>query len=170
MIVMAIQAAQQLANDESRPVTGYELRDVCIERALLIPPEEGGIEVMLHFRPRRLGTRSNTSTWTEFVILSQGDEGLGWQQHCSGLIMTHYREGHTPAWASVSEQAIECEHYEQRCRQVKATCTNTWDPDRFYDSLDSIGMQYGPAFRNLSEIRCSEHKAYCVARVPELLQ
>jgi len=168
MIVMAIQAAQQLANDESRPVTGYELRDVCIERALLIPPEEGGIEVMLHFRPRRLGTRSNTSTWTEFVILSQGDEGLGWQQHCSGLIMTHYREGHTPAWASVSEQAIECEHYEQRCRQVKATCTNTWDPDRFYDSLDSIGMQYGPAFRNLSEIRCSEHKAYCVARVPDI--
>ena len=51
MVSMAVQGAHQLAFDASKIVSAYELRNVYIGRALMIPSSDDGIEVLLQFTP-----------------------------------------------------------------------------------------------------------------------
>ena len=90
MVAMAVQGAYQVAYDASQIVSAYELRNVYIERALMIPSSDDGIEVLLQF------TRSLTAwqhtTVHDFSIVSRGLAEHAWAKNCSGQIVTHLED------------------------------------------------------------------------------
>jgi acyl transferase domain-containing protein len=166
MIVMAVEAARQVA-DEDKPIKGYELRDIKISKAIMIPQDEEGSETTIQMRPWKLGSRAATSTWTwqEFVICSKGN-GQDWEENCSGLIQIQYEQQPQTSNENFEEQS-QIEEHHQRYLEVKKACTFNEIPRQVYESLETIGMQYGPIFQNLTRLQSGDHTSTGVIRIPD---
>lgn len=161
---MAVEIARQVA-DEDKLVKGYELRDIKINKAVMIPQDEDGTETTIQMRPWKLGSRAATSSWQEFVICSKRN-GQSWEENCSGLIQTQYElQSQTPN-ENYEEQA-QMKEYQQRYLEIKEACTFTEIPRQVYESLETIGMQYGPIFQNLIRLQSGDHTSTGVLRIPD---
>ena len=162
---MAIEAAKQTAQPE-KEIDGYEFRDVNISKAMIIPQDDEGIETMIQLRPWRLGSQAPTSVWQEFTILSLTSE-VDWQEHCSGLLITHYKLD-APAPFNVGlEDKFEIDSHKERLLELKKACPVVEGPQGLYESLETIGLHYGPSFRNIVSVRSGDHQAICVLRIPD---
>ncbi|MCJ1384009.1 hypothetical protein MMC17_007124 [Xylographa soralifera] len=165
MFAMAVEAAKQNAQAD-KEVDGYEFRDVNISKAMIIPQDDEGIETMIQLRPWRLGSQAPTSVWQEFTIFSLASE-VDWQEHCSGLLITHYKLD-VPAPFNVGlEENAEIDLHKERLLELKKTCPVVESPQGLYESLETIGLHYGPSFRNLVSVRSGDHQAICVLRIPD---
>lgn len=164
MLVMAVEAAKQLA-DPNEAVHGYEMRDVNIVTALRVPDTEKGIEIILQFHARRTGTKAAPSnSLNEFSVSSWSEEVQEWTVHARGLISTTYRSSLS---ANVQyEMQLQQEKQKQDFMHAKGICER---PARsfLYDSVETIGMQYGPTFRNMTELFASPGSSYGVVSVPD---
>lgn len=164
-IAMAIEAASQNA-DKSKTISGFELRDVQINRVLQIPDSEEGVETMLHMRPWRIGSQSTAASyWNEFTVYSY-DSNFGWQDHARGLIITLYVSKQS-AFGTERESEKENESHRKEYLRTCSACKDTADPDEFYDRLETNGMQFGPAFRNMLTIRYGQKRSVCEIRIPD---
>ena len=165
MVAMAVQGAHQLAYDASQIVSAYELRNVYIERALMIPSSDDGIEVLLQFTP-------SITAWQhtivhDFSIVSRGPVEHAWAKNCSGQIVTHLEDKDHSGWPGISEQDYELALHNDRFANARRSCVKVKKPKNFYADLESFEMEYGPTFQNLVDIRCGDETAYCVARIPD---
>ena len=165
MIVMTIQAAKQIAK-EDKEVEAYEFRDVNIGKALIVPQDEEGVETILQLRPWRQGSAALTSVWQEFVLFSL-IAGQEWQEHCSGLIITHYKPDTNAPINNGAERDAEIEFHKKRLAEMRKACPVVEGPQGLYESLETIGLHYGPTFRNLVDVRSGDHKAVCILRIPD---
>ena len=165
MIAMAVQGAHQLAYDASKIVSAYELRNVYIERALMVPSSDDGIEVLLQLTPSR--TAQQYTVLHDFSIVSRGPAEHVWAKNCSGQIVTHLEHKDDSGWPGISEQDYTLALHNDGFASAKRTCVKVKKPKSFYDDLESCEMEYGPAFQNLVDIRCGDGIAYCVARIPD---
>ncbi len=165
MIVMAIEAVHQL-NSGKGQVAGYQLRDVKIGTAIIVPLDDEQIETMLQLRPWKLGSQSSISYWQEFTIFSKA-KGEGWQEHCSGLISTRYMPDDITAFNDETEATREDARNRRKFIKAKETCVRVHAPRQLYESLGAIGLYYGPTFQNLVEIHSGEHEGICVLRIPD---
>ncbi|KAL2166565.1 hypothetical protein VTG60DRAFT_2512 [Thermothelomyces hinnuleus] len=142
---MAIEGASYLAsrNASDRKIQGYQLRDVGILNALVVPETAEGIELQLALRP--CGDRAlDTRDWSEFQIQSVSSENK-WTDHCRGLILVEYAsEGERGAKTTrrTIDQPLEDSAYRIRI-----------SPRDIYASLRAGGISHGPIFQNLKAIR-----------------
>jgi acyl transferase domain-containing protein/NADPH:quinone reductase-like Zn-dependent oxidoreductase/SAM-dependent methyltransferase len=164
MLVMAIEAANQLAQDTNADeVYGFELRDVSIDTALRVPDTEKGIEVMTQLHNRRIGTRAApSSTLYEFTVSSWSEEMSSWCAHARGLISVTFRS-FSPSMDH--ELALDRERYVSSVAEARRVCQK---PARsfVYDTVETIGMKYGPTFRNMTELFAGHNSSYGVIKVP----
>ena len=165
MVAMAVQGAHQLAHDASKSVSAYELRNVHIERALMIPSSDDGIEVLLQFTP--VTTERQQTIVHDFSIVSRGPAEHAWAKNCSGQIVTHLEDKDHPGWPGISEQDYALALHNDRFASARRTCVKVKKPKNFYHELESSEMEYGPTFQNLVDIRCGDRMACCVARIPD---
>ena len=151
-MVMAFEGAQQIAAEaqSSAAIDGYELRDILVGKALVVPSDEQGIEVVLHIRPHRIGTKAETAPWYEFSIHSHPDADT-WVEHCSGLVSISYASPPNVVEKG-SEKIAEQKEYAAQYDKAKASCNLDITPRQFYESLENIGMLYGPLFQNIKTI------------------
>ncbi|KAI4170959.1 MAG: hypothetical protein LQ343_004617 [Gyalolechia ehrenbergii] len=159
MMVMAIEAASQTA-DPHKPVAGYELRDISIRNAIIVP-EEDGIETMLHMKPWRMGSRAPTSAWEEFSIYSRANSD--WVLNCSGLIQVHYESVANPLFAD--EEAAQNEKYRRTYEDMADSCSKPTPARTFYEQMTNIGLKYGPSFSKLSEIHKGNYQGRCTMQI-----
>ncbi|UKZ55353.1 Type I Iterative PKS [Trichoderma virens] len=83
-----------------------------------------------------------------------GLEGQSWNRHASGSLRFHYKVGN---WGAAFRS------YEVRHNAISENCKESIIPRQLYEHLDSIGMNYGPLFQNIAEVRkCDGH---CVSRI-----
>ncbi|KAF5636495.1 polyketide synthase [Fusarium sp. NRRL 52700] len=166
MVIMAIEAARELAEENANEeVYGYELRDVALETALRVPDTDKGIEVMIQLHPRRTGTKSGPSTTlSEFSISSWSEETKCWTVHARGLVSVTYKSSLSTTMKH--ELALENEKYAQSFAQAKEICQR---PARafLYDTVETIGMRYGPTFRNMTELFAGPSASYGVISIPD---
>jgi len=162
MMIMAIEAARQKA-DPTREIEGYELRDVLIGKAIVIPDDDSGTETMLSFRPWRLGSQASTAVWQEFTLSSRNGEG--WIQNCSGLVLVKYKS--TPNPLFVDEHAALIDEYRRKFRELETGCSKSVDAQDFYEHLASIGLQYSGPFKSLTAITEGDYKANCALKIPD---
>ncbi|TVY76085.1 Highly reducing polyketide synthase, partial [Lachnellula suecica] len=155
-IAMAIEGAFQLA-DKTREISKFRLRDIQISVAAVVT-EDSELEAVLQLRPHLTATRDNSSAWLEFTV-STAASGQDLRQNCSGLLLLQYSsDDHSgPSF----ETNLENEYTVDQYRQAEATCKTAQSAEKFYENLESLGLGYGPTFRNMRTIHSNNNKHSC---------
>jgi acyl transferase domain-containing protein len=161
-LVMAIEAAFQRAITPEANIRGYDLREIAIGSALVIPETSDEVEVFFSLRPYNENSRSSSSTWEEFRIFSSSDDGNS-IEHCRGLISV--RKG-SPGKGVDIHRSWQQQHVLQR-QQWEAVCTNAVDVNEMYDSLRRIGLEYGPTFARVTSACHGLNKAVGIVSIPD---
>ncbi|KAF7595519.1 hypothetical protein BBP40_005855 [Aspergillus hancockii] len=161
MMIAAIEAAKQVA-DTDKEIEGFELRDVLIGKAIVIPADDPGVETILSLRPWRMGSRASTSIWQEFALYTSQE---GWDKNCSGLIRVVYKEHTNPLF--IDENQNNAQRMRKAYFQTVEECSEAQNPRQFYDHLSNIGLQYGEIFQNLLDVKDGQYKSACVIRIPD---
>jgi acyl transferase domain-containing protein/NADPH:quinone reductase-like Zn-dependent oxidoreductase/ubiquinone/menaquinone biosynthesis C-methylase UbiE len=151
LIAMAIEAYAQLDSATSTDEQTFHLSNIVFRNALIIPDSVEGIEVQLRLQKRdqRL---LDWKAWWEFYIESVDSNGK-WQQHCSGSITRHTEPGQNATCLNIAES--------------KQVSRSTVSPERFYESLRDLGIDYGPLFKNLTSLSHSQGVATGEIRVAD---
>ncbi|KAI2613433.1 putative FSP1 [Hypoxylon sp. NC1633] len=141
-ICLAIEAAtQQLAiaeEKEDREISGYQIRDMSVLQALVVPDTAEGIEIQTALRPaneKAIGLRG----WKEFEVFSVTAENR-WMRHAQGLVMVEF---------DTTQNRVSSLHPDIR-QPRRFDATDMWS------TLEPLGIKYGPTFRNISDIRQSK--------------
>jgi acyl transferase domain-containing protein len=160
LVTMVLEAARQVA-DSDKIVERYDLRDVQIGKAVLVPDDDVGVECTLQMRPRKIGTRADVASWFEFTIFTTPDGGE-FQRNCSGLLAIRYKSSGSSSSADIEAQ-YENKSYQERYRSHAEFSSCLEDTSKFYESMAAVGLKYGPAFQNVSQIR--KGASYCCSHV-----
>lgn len=148
-ICLAIEAMAQMTTvqGDEEHLSGFHLRDIDIQLALVVPDNAVGIEIQTSLFPvsdKAIGAKG----WKNFEIVSVTAEGK-WTQHAQGLI-TAETDGISEATSKAANNKL-------------LGHTRRFDPDDFYANLRSVGLKHGPKFQNLRSILQSSRSQHSVA-------
>ncbi|CAM1507801.1 Fc.00g046490.m01.CDS01 [Cosmosporella sp. VM-42] len=149
-VSLAIEAAkQQVALLEEQgdgatveDISGYQIRDVNVLQALVVPDTPDGIEIQTVLHPvsdKAIGVRG----WKQFEIFSVTADNQ-WSRHAQGLISVE-----TGGPNEVKGVGL------QRTRKPldpTAGYAKRIDPADMWNVLGAMGIQYGPTFRDIKSI------------------
>ncbi|KAM0522380.1 hypothetical protein ACHAPE_001969 [Trichoderma viride] len=160
-IAMALEAASQVA-DKGRAVNRYKLRDIQIRNNITM--DEGSqTEFITRLRASTSDAENLSEGWLEFSITSSGsDDSL--QLHCSGLLVIEY--GNSKDAAANTESTHEEQAMKDLYLLAEEECQGSQDAETFYKNLHSIGLEYGPSFQSLKDIRYDTRgQSYCTVEI-----
>ncbi|KAL3471493.1 hypothetical protein BJX99DRAFT_250425 [Aspergillus californicus] len=159
-IAMAIEGARQLAH-KSRAISNFKLRDIQIGAAASVT-DDANLEIMLHMRPHAHGTRDKAFSWWEFSI-STCAPGQEVRQNCSGLLLIEY--GSDEGSSMNIESEIAAIAATERYADIQSSCVAQEEPAKFYEDLAALGLNYGPTFSLMTEIRLGKGISCCTVDV-----
>ncbi|KAK3079799.1 hypothetical protein LTS18_003883, partial [Coniosporium uncinatum] len=149
-LVAAIEAVKQLEREDA-VITGYRLREVSIKTALQIPEGESGIETMLSLTHVAESSLANSGTWWEFKMQSYNPNTDEWTEHCRGQISVEHDTPTGPIDAG-REAEEELRAFSAQLKDASELCQTPVDMARSYAELDTIGLAFGPLFKNLADV------------------
>ncbi|KAH8690349.1 lovastatin nonaketide synthase [Phaeosphaeriaceae sp. PMI808] len=162
MLVMALEGVLRTA-DSSKRVEGFRITNVMFERGLVISLDDASpVETRISFHPHS----TKTDSWI-FTVYSM-TKGSPWAKHCGGTVALVYEK----EASEVEEGSVDALWQKQlglRKTLLSASDSAAVNVDEFYKNLDNIGMQYGPAFRNLMSLTAvpSKDASYGSVAVPD---
>ncbi|KAH8664734.1 polyketide synthase [Xylariales sp. PMI_506] len=167
MICMAIEAARQIAasEDSAQTIKSFELRDVCINRPLVIPEEDTGIETLLHLKRRKLGMGTGAGNWYEFSLYSCQD-GNSFAEHACGLIEIHHSRDATEVDGGLEQKQESCAH-KDKFNTLNSFCNEPVATPSHYSYWDSQGLSFGPLFRGLTSMSKRDCSVVFQATIPD---
>lgn len=147
---MAVEAASRIYNEFPEPlkIKGFSLCDVAIKKALVIPEDDHGVEILTSMELIDIST-ARSQTWATFSISSVGRETNVWSEHSTGRVRI--------------EVEVAPEDVEQH--QVAPNAPRAVDARGWYKKFSDIGLGYGPAFQPLSDIHIDPASNVSVATV-----
>lgn len=164
MAAMAIEGANQLAKG---PCSGIELSQFRIDKAMIIPKTAHGLEYALNMSKKDVATdqhqigEASSSTNTraapvtyEFFIYSKPLDAP-WQQHGTGLATIHF------------ENVTETQRHFESYLDTRKSCNEVVIPRQLYETLDVVGMNYGPLFQNIAAISKRDQICSYMLRIPD---
>ncbi|KAK2042693.1 polyketide synthase module [Colletotrichum somersetense] len=150
-VSLAVEAARQQLSmvagaqgQEAGKISGYRVRDVNVVQALVIPDTPEGIEIQTVLRSadeRHIGVRG----WKQFEVYSVTADNH-WAQHSRGLIAVEF-DG-----SSSTTRLDEFDDSKYKALDPASSYARRIDPVDMWNVLGSLGIQYGPTFRNISNI------------------
>ncbi|KAF2758829.1 polyketide synthase [Pseudovirgaria hyperparasitica] len=151
---MAVEAAQQRADDRKVAFDTFELREVVVGSALIF---QDGVdtEVTITLRPFSDASRGQSDTWDEFKICSY-ESKRGWAQHCRGLVRVNDSEKHKDRTVAVDASMHEAAARSQ-FDHAAALATKPVDEDAMYARIDAVGAGYGSTFQGLRQCYTGAH-------------
>ncbi|KAJ5151089.1 Acyl transferase/acyl hydrolase/lysophospholipase [Penicillium canariense] len=152
-LVMAIEASRQLAGDDK--LSGFQIRQVSIKRALIVPETEKGIEVCLSMTTEE--PSSETRPWRRFHIRSYNESSDSWTEHCTGCIAVEHAKGLDPVDHG-REAKTEAQSRENDLQRARNTCSLPINFRTIYNKLQREGLNFGALFQNLSDVHASGTK------------
>jgi acyl transferase domain-containing protein len=164
MIVMVLEAAQQL-RDISLFIEGYEIRRMHVDKAMIIPTTAHGLETTLNLKLQQAipGDISQSSSY-EFSQYSKALDAP-WQQNCHGILVIHY--GADNKFGSFIKEEVDIGSFPASYKHLKELCTESIIPRQLYETLESIGIKYGPTFQNISWIQNHDNFSCSIVRIPD---
>lgn len=154
-LCMVIEAATQLAQDEGKTVSAYELRDIKFAQGLLVPDDAQGVEIYLNFRASS-DKALYSNGWKDFTLCSVNADNE-WLEHCKGRILTEYEAAATETRSSAQEDAFmatAAKRFGKDEDYWKAV-----DVNDFYVGVRQTGIHHGPNFQGLRSIRTRQSKS-----------
>ncbi|KAI1288683.1 hypothetical protein F5Y03DRAFT_80798 [Xylaria venustula] len=167
VICAAIEAARQFAQGDNlnRDIIGFELRDFCINRPVLIQDLDNGVEAYLNLKKRKLGMGSGTGIWHEFTFYSCPSNGAH-VEHACGLIEIQYAKPASEV-DSGRELTEEVQARREEWNTKKADCVDVIDSVAHYDFCKSEGLEFGRIFQGLTRIRQKDSTVVFEVTVPD---
>lgn len=160
-LAMAIESARQLS-DPKLTAKQFRIRDFGLENAGLIP-DEGELETTLTLRPKMGGPLIGATGWLQFSVSSRGVH-QDFRQNCHGLIKIEYESPGSAAVPKVTDtQRDKCK---REFRRIEEQCTEVQDQQYLYKELNGKGLNFGPEFRTLSNIRRGNNVSLCTVAIP----
>lgn len=157
MICMVLEAAKQLAAAFPE-VIGYEMCQMKIKKAMLIPPTEHGLEVALNMtRDATQGDISPVGGLHTFSIYSKQLNGP-WERHAAGFVRVSSGKTNDQEFKGLFNSDLD---------NLRNTCTASIAPRQLYEHLDSLGLNYGPLFQNITEIHQGNGSCTSRIRIPD---
>ena len=160
-MVMALEAARQLA-DPSRAISGYWLKDLFFNRALLVSDSPEGVETQLLLRQRKPSVKSSTA-FSDFKIYAYSDDE--WFSVCEGAVKVEYED---QSIERVSNQRRDDDNVRSIFDAGAQKCKEVIHSTQFYRNLAKFGFDFGPTFKSLENIRYNqEGEAVATIRLDE---
>ncbi|CAG7997677.1 unnamed protein product [Penicillium salamii] len=167
-ITMAMEAAQQRVfwGAPNAEILGYQFREITISSALLIPETPGEVEVIITLKAFAESVRSPSNLWDEFSVSSVSSENR-WTEHCRGLIAVQ-----TPAKTAnlvngpAHEESMTF-HNQDLVSDFENSCRKPVEAVALYSSLREVGMQYGPSFANMQQVRSAPGRCISEVQIPD---
>lgn len=168
-ITMVLEAVKQLAEDRDEKVAGFVLRDISIKAALQIPESEEGAEVLLAMAAAPESSVSDSNFWKSFKVSSFNQNTDSWTEHCRGLVKTELETANV-AIDDGREQAAEASANLAKLKDCRERCSLPFDMSRSYSELETIGLSFGPLFKNLVSVsHCPDSaEAIGLVKVPDV--
>ncbi|RYC59250.1 hypothetical protein CHU98_g6953 [Xylaria longipes] len=156
MAVMALEAVKQLHMTDSRPLSGFLIK----QGQFLAPITVGetlddATETELHLRPI---TRSyeKEATWFEARIFSYRENR--WTENFRAEVQAQFEEKHTSGEVDGGQEIrLHRQSVRKHVEQAFAQCVKAVDTDAFYSFVARYGSVYGESFRQLGDIKWDGH-------------
>jgi hypothetical protein len=151
MLIMAIEAAQQLSLKAVKPVIAFEIRDAVFHTALQIPTEEA-VETQISLR-RIEQSSSKGVEHAEFHLFAyQSDDCI---EICRGTIKTIFAS--TSSTTDTVNYSNEVQHMHSsalsRFVQSSESCNESLSKSDLYENLYDRGYHFGPSFQRVLEAK-----------------
>nr|ALQ32795.1 putative polyketide synthase [Fusarium bulbicola] len=157
MIAMALQGACQATKSQEN-VLGYEIINMRIERAMIVPATAHGLEMAMNFKSVSCtSVHSSQNTAFEFCIYSK-QLSSSWEQNATGRIEVRYKRG---------QWEIAFQKHREEYELLKESCLEPVVPRQLYELLDIVGMNYGSLFQNIVHIAKSKGACVTKIRIPD---
>ncbi|OIW29210.1 hypothetical protein CONLIGDRAFT_715584 [Coniochaeta ligniaria NRRL 30616] len=175
-VCMALEAARSLLVRNGTTETGpgsvvmkeYRIRELSISRALVVPQDADGVEVILSMRPAptsSVASSSDGGAWNEFCIFSytasntdtnttSTSDGGTWTEHCRGFVLVGVISGENDRAETIN---LDSGYPMTLAQEAQGTCSRSVDVGKLYDALDAIGLSYGPTFQSIKSLLAPEH-------------
>lgn len=167
-ICAAVEAAAQMANlSQGQKVKGFKLREISVSRAVIVPEDDGGIEVVLSLRPFRTGSAggATSDSWKEFVVSSWA---MGeWMENCRGLISTVYEHKLNEVFGE-KEDILSSQQHDSDWALALKLCETKKDPNELFEQCARNGNDYGPIFRNFVGLSSGAGHALSSIKIPRV--
>ena len=158
MMSMVLEAAQQI-QDQDRKVDGYEISNMNILKAMIIPETVHGLETAINVKLHEPVSKDEVA-WHEFVIYSKLLGGA-WTKNADGLVAIRYKAGDI--------DIISNAEFKRAFENSKKVCSENMSPRQLYESLESIGMKYGPMFQNILAVSKKDNVSCSTIRIPDTI-
>lgn len=159
-ITMAVEAAAQRAAEAEKPFDKYKLRDVSIVAPLVIP--DADVEMTTTLRPDQEDAHGS---WEEFRICSWS-KAQGWKEHCKGFVCVENHESN-----GVDDHRLEQEAEDMVKSTISTVNTRASapvEPEKLYETLEELGVTYGPTFKGITECTASDDCSKAEIVVPDI--
>jgi hypothetical protein len=151
---MAIEAARQRAIEMNIPIEGYEIRQISVSQALVVPEPSGQIETMLCMRPYPESSKSSSGTWDEFFVYSASETGE-WIEHCRGHISVRQSTVLNVVDGQRQKEMTRNVHARQKL-EAELDCTRIVPGSELYAQCAKVGLEYGTFFANMIDARVGD--------------
>ena len=166
-LVMALEATAQYGTLHNVPIslaTQYKFQEVKIGRSMVLS-EDQHTEVTLILRPREGGSRDSSNTTMVFSISSWTSEG-GWAEHCEGLISLYQNDQEPNPINGERQMAAQQQKLKCHIGDLQSRCQIAVDPVNVYSRFSRAGLDFGPAFRNITVGRAAKDNAIGTIAIP----
>ncbi|KAL4862002.1 hypothetical protein BDV12DRAFT_203449 [Aspergillus spectabilis] len=157
MLAMVLEACKQIARQHADSIQGYEFKDVAFSRAMVFSSSVAVVETVLQLRPHNIGIRRTGTTathWMHFSITSIAPDNSA-VEHCSGLVRSIFTSG--PNEVDNTVEALQSwDSYKQEHALIRQKPTKAQAASRLYERLTNLGLHFGPAFRNITQIHTGD--------------
>ncbi|KAK3357945.1 polyketide synthase [Lasiosphaeria hispida] len=149
-IVMAMVAAEHAYADfpDALPITGLTLRNVSIKKALVVPEDDEGVEIVLSMELED-GATAKAPGWASFSIASLVRDSDQWTEHASGLVKVEVG-GELGPFAPIQTAGMD----------ARAVDAQSW-----YTRFADMGLAFGPSFQGYYDMEADPVKRIAVARL-----
>ncbi|KAJ0161927.1 Lovastatin diketide synthase LovF [Colletotrichum tanaceti] len=164
MLVMAVEASRQVAEETkggaggtALRVRGFRFRDVSFKLALRVPDDAGGVETQFYLRRYRESSLSDGGplSWHEFQLWTRQDDK--WREHCHGFVKTEYEADDDDDDDHVLPGTIEDVVTSDNNPGCATDSEEVISVERLYRNLSDSGLEFGPTFQTLSNVRVGKH-------------
>ncbi|KZZ99128.1 polyketide synthase [Moelleriella libera RCEF 2490] len=152
MISMVLEGAKQI-RPKDKHFLGYEITDMKLSQAMIVPNTAHGLEVAMTIKLND----DSKGHGHEFTIYSKQLDG-DWEQHASGFVQ--WRLADSEGYSGFSAHDPSMQRFSRQCGQ-------SVNSRQLYELLDTIGMNYGPTFQNVSDVKRGDGACVFKVKVPD---
>lgn len=174
MALEAVTQSIEIQGTDPRSIKSYSLRDVFLHRVLIVPDNNQGVELLLALHQVNLSNSSYHKFLYTFVITSvaTSSDDEHFIEHARGCVGTNFED-------SGKSKKTNYDFYEGtpndllsavlgpdlRIPLSTSAAKKDFSTPRWYKSFARTGLNYGPAFQGLSNIKAHGNSNVAEAKI-----